>query len=199
MKFAVALFALTFVAQTFVPAFAQTTSDSVSEPVTVDAVATSLPLTQGTSINVLGGEGATRAKVQLSDQQKEKFYELKNKLLSEAGPKKLALAEQKRLLKDLLTQDNLDRKAVQQAQDKINSLHAELANVNIAFRMDMQQELTPEQRKMIRYRGLKSGVGKGRSHGRKMHNKRFPRASESQNDTIGSEKFNVENYAPANI
>ncbi len=178
MRFAVALFALGFVAQSFAPAFAEETA--------LAEIAAAVPIMEGVSANVISGEGAERARMQFTDQQKEKFYELKNKLLSEAGPKKLALAEQKRLLKDLLTQETIDRKAVQAAQDKINSLHTELANVSVAYKMDFQQELTPDQRKIMRYKSLRPG-GKGRSHhGRKMHHKGFPRASEQTGDKIGS-------------
>lgn len=178
MRFAVALFALSFLGQSFVPAFA--------EDAKLGEIAASVPIVDGASVNVIGGEGVARPKMQFSDQQKEKFYELKNKLLTDVGPKKLALAEQKRLLKDLLTQDTVDRKAVQAAQDKINSLHTELANVSIAYKMDFQQELTPDQRKIMRYKSLRHG-GKDRSHhGRKMHHRGFPRAGEPSSDRIGS-------------
>lgn len=181
MKFAVALFALSFVAQSFAPAFA--------EDARLGEIAATVPIVEGASVNVIGGEGVARPRMQFSDEQKEKFYELKNKLLTDVGPKKLALAEQKRILKDLLTKDTIDRKAVQAAQDKINSLHTELANVSIAYKMDFQQELTPDQRKLIRYKRLRHG-GKGRAHhGRKMHHKGFPRASESSGDRIGSTEF----------
>jgi Spy/CpxP family protein refolding chaperone len=189
MRFAVALFALGFVAQSFAPVFAEDTA--------VAEIAATVPIMEGVSANVISGEGAERTRMQFTDQQKEKFYELKNKLLSEAGPKKLALAEQKRLLKDLLTQETIDRKAVQAAQDKINSLHTELANVAVAYKLDFQQELTPDQRKIMRYKSLRPGA-KGRSHhGRKMHHKGFPRASEQTGERIGSTEsggaqFNVD-------
>jgi Spy/CpxP family protein refolding chaperone len=172
MKFAVTLVALTLLAQTSFPAFAQASS--------TDEIA-SLPLAQSTSVNVLSGAGAVGSKriMQLSDAQKEKFYELKNKLLNDVGPKKVALAEQKRLMKDLLTKDTIDRKAILSTQEKINSLKTELANVAIASRLDMQEELTPEQRKAMRYRSLKSG---GKHHGRqgKMGGKRHHSRSISE-------------------
>jgi Spy/CpxP family protein refolding chaperone len=178
MKFAVTLCALTILAQSVVPAFAQSVGDT-------ETVA-NLPLLQQASVNVLGGEGAASAKhLQLSDAQKEKFFEIKNKMLADAGPKKVALAEQKRLLKDLLTKDTIDRKAVQSTQDKINSLKTDLANVMIASRLDMSEELTPEQRKVVRYRGLKSG-GKHGHHGGGKMGKRHHRAFENSGDTIGS-------------
>ena len=98
MKFAVALCALTLLASSFSPAVAQ----SVSETETV----ASLPLVQGASVNVLGGEGAASSRhLQLTDAQKEKFFEIKNKMLADAGPKKLALAEQKRVLIYLPTKE----------------------------------------------------------------------------------------------
>jgi Spy/CpxP family protein refolding chaperone len=178
MRFAVALFALGFVAQSFLPAVAEETA--------LPEIAATVPIVEGASANVIGGEGAARTRMQFTDQQKEKFYELKNKLLSEAGPKKLALAEQKRMLKDLLTQENIDRKAVMAAQDKINSLHTELANVAVAYKLDFQQELTPDQRKVMRYKSLRPGGGKGSAHhGRKMHHKGFPRA----NQTVGPDRI----------
>lgn len=178
MRFAVTLCALTLLAQSFGPALAQSVGET-------DTVAT-LPLVQSASVNVLGGEGAASSKhLQLTDAQKEKFFEIKNKMLADAGPKKVALAEQKRLLKDLLTKDTIDRKAVQSTQDKINSLKTDLANVMIVSRLDMSEELTPEQRKIVRYRGLKPG-GKHGHHGGKM-GKRHHRAFQNSEDKIGSE------------
>ncbi|MBX9668807.1 MAG: Spy/CpxP family protein refolding chaperone [Candidatus Obscuribacterales bacterium] len=178
MKFAVALFALTLLAQTATPTFAQTSDSSEIANVPIEGKA---------NINALGGaDGAARVKPKFTDEQKEKFYEMKNKMLSEVGPKKVALAEEQRLLKDLLTQDSLDRKAILGAQDKINSLRTALANVHLAYRMDIQAQLTPEQRKAIRYHGLKSG----KNHGKRRHsgklNRRAPRATGQESTTTGA-------------
>jgi len=189
MKFAVALLALSFVAQSFVPSFAQS---APSEELAA------MPVLDSPAVNAFGGEGATRVKVQFTDEQKEKLYEMKNKLLTESGPKKLALKEQQRQLKDLLTKETIDRKAIQDTQSKINSLRTDLANVHLAFRMDMQEQLTPEQRKAMRYRGMKSGGKSKMKHHRRGH-KGFPRATEETENKIGAEPMNFEQYAPANI
>ncbi len=184
MRFAVALFALTFFAQTANPTFAQTTPES-------DEVA-NVPIEGQANVNALGGaDGAAglKPKMQFTDEQKEKFYEMKNKMLAAVGPKKVALLEEQRLLKDLLTQGTLDRKAIQGAQDKINSLRSDLANVHLAYRMDIQAELTPEQRKAIRYHGLK-GKNHGKRHGGKSH-RRTPRATSEESNTTSAAPTSV--------
>ena len=97
--------------------------------------------------------------LEFTDDQLEKFYKMKNSLLDDLGPKMTELQKQKRQLKDLLTQEKLDRSAVQATQDKINGLKSDIANAQLAFKMDMNDSLTAEQKQAIRHRQLRRGGG----------------------------------------
>lgn len=166
MKFAVALIAITIMSQSL-PAFAQESNE----------LAFGANLDGGASVNVVGG-GSAAPKFNLTDEQKEKFFELKNALLDDIGPKKAELGAQKRKLKDLLTQPTLDRKAVQATQDKINALTADLSNRKLAFKMDVNDNLTADQKKIVRFKSMKKHHGrKGGGH-HKMRRGGFNRASE---------------------
>ncbi len=188
MKFAVALIAITLFSQTSLPALAQE-SDDLAFGANLD----------GASVNAVGG-GSMSAKPVFTDEQKEKFYELKNSLLNDIGPKRAELGAQKRALKDLLTKDTLDRKAVQATQDKINALVADLSNRKLSYRMDVQDQLTSDQKKAIRYRSLKKHHGRGHH---KMRRGGFPRAnqggSNQQADQGDSEPMVSHSNIPAPI
>ena len=106
-------------------------------------------------------------RLNFSEEQLEKIYNLKNKLADESGPNHVELMKQKRHLKDLLTKPNLDRSAIQATQDKINKLSNELSNARLAFKMDMFEQLTPEQKQSIRYKSMKRGHGGFKHHGAK--------------------------------
>ncbi|MDX2108157.1 MAG: periplasmic heavy metal sensor [Candidatus Melainabacteria bacterium] len=107
----------------------------------------------------LTGSPSGGGKFKFTDEQLEKIYNLKNKLADESGPNFAELMKQKRHLKDLMTQEKLDRGAVQATQDKINKLSTELSNARLAFKMDMMDQLTPEQKQSIRYKSMKRGHG----------------------------------------
>lgn len=118
------------------------------------------------SAGALGGRGGMRGGLELTDEQKEKVYTMKNKLLDDVGPKKLEVQKLQRQLRDLLTKDSIDRKAIEATQDKINALRTDLSNTNLAFKMDLNEMLTPEQRQKIRFRGPGRKMGGHRHHGR---------------------------------
>jgi len=116
----------------------------------------------------LSSSGSGGGRFKFTQEQMEKIYNLKNKLADESGPNFAELMKQKRHLKDLMTQPNLDRGAIQATQDKINKLGNELSNARLAFKMDMMSELTPEQRQSLRYKSMKRGHH-GRLGGHKGH------------------------------
>lgn len=107
----------------------------------------------------LTGPASGGGKFKFTDEQLEKIYNLKNKLADESGPNFAELMKQKRHLKDLMTQEKLDRGAIQTTQDKINKLSNELSNARLAFKMDLMDQLTPEQKQSIRYKSMKRGHG----------------------------------------
>lgn len=114
------------------------------------------------SATASGGAG----RMKFSEDQLEKIYSLKNKLADETGSTVAELGKQKRHLKDLLTQPSLDRAAVQSTQDKINKLQADLSNASLAFKMDLFEQFTPEQKQALRYKSMKRGhMGGFKHHG----------------------------------
>ncbi|MBP7861559.1 hypothetical protein KA183_07745 [bacterium] len=117
----------------------------------------------------LSASASGGGKFKFSEEQLEKIYNLKNKLADESGPNFVELMKQKRHLKDLITQPNLDRGAIHATQDKINKLSNELSNARLAFKMDMFDQLTPEQKQSMRYKSMKRGGHQGglKHHGHK--------------------------------
>ena len=113
----------------------------------------------------LSASASGGGRFKFSEEQLEKIYNLKNKLADESGPNLVELMKQKRHLKALMTKPNLDRSAIQATQDKINKLSNELSNARLAFKMDMFDQLTPEQKQSIRYKSMKhSGQHRGLKH-----------------------------------
>ena len=123
----------------------------------LDTPMAALPLDTPDAFPLSGGPKDGGMK--FTDDQLEKFYKMKNSLLDDLGPKMTELQKQKRQLKDLLTQEKLDRSAVQATQDKINGLKSDIANAQLAFKMDMNDSLTAEQKQAIRHRQLRRGGG----------------------------------------
>ena len=99
----------------------------------------------------------------------------------ELGPKMVEVKKQKRHLRDLLTQETLDKGAIKSTQNKINSLKADIANISIAYRIDMNENLTAEQRQKMRYRKLKPRKFRGKRH----HHKRMRRGFTGQKSVVG--------------
>lgn len=92
-----------------------------------------------------------------TDEQKEKVYQLKNQLSDSIGPKRLELKKQQRALRELLSQEKIDRGAVSETQSKINGLRSEISNAMLNFRVEFAEQLTPEQRKKLRYSSMGGG------------------------------------------
>lgn len=112
--------------------------------------------------------GGPRGKMNFSNDQLEKIYNLKNQLMDDIGPKKVELKKQKRHLKDLLTQETLNKQEIQATQDKINALRNDISNLMLSFKMEFNENLTAEQRQNIRYRKMKPR----RHHRGKRHHRR---------------------------
>jgi len=128
------------------------------EPLTGEAETTLVAANPVTAATV-AADGRAQKGLNLSDAQLEKIYALKNQLADAVGPKKEELKSASRKLKDLLTQPNLDRGAIKATQDKINALRSDIANQKLAFRIDMSEQLTPEQKEQMRLHSIKRGMG----------------------------------------
>ncbi len=96
------------------------------------------------------GKGSRLQALNLTEEQKTAMDTLKTKFKATVSPKKEELMSHRKALREMLSSDKIDRSAVQQEQDKINALSADMANSMLAFRIDMSENLTPEQRKQMR-------------------------------------------------
>ncbi|MCC7527912.1 MAG: Spy/CpxP family protein refolding chaperone [Candidatus Melainabacteria bacterium] len=106
-----------------------------------------------------GGGCPLLGALDLSDDQYEKFYALKNSFMDKVGPKVLEIRTNQRHLKDLMTQTSVDAKAARNMQDRINGLKADVANMMLDNRLAMHDVLNEEQRKKVRDFVIKGGRG----------------------------------------
>lgn len=106
-----------------------------------------------------GGGVPVCEELNLTDDQLEKIHAIKLRRADEVGTKKVELMAQMRKLKDLLSQPTLDRQAVQQTQDKISGLKADIANQMINGLMDAHDVMSMDQRKQLRHKFLVGGFG----------------------------------------
>jgi Spy/CpxP family protein refolding chaperone len=100
------------------------------------------------------------SRLDLTDEQNEKLYQLKEKFADQIGLTKVEIKKERRKMRDLLTQATIDRKAVEAAQSKINTLKTDLSNQKLSFKLDVSEILTAEQRKQLRYGSFGSSWGK---------------------------------------
>jgi Spy/CpxP family protein refolding chaperone len=110
----------------------------------------------GCPLNMLEGENA------VTDQQYEKLYALKNSVLDQRGPKILEISTAKRHLRDELTKDTIDEKAVKKLQNTITSAKNDLNILEMDSKLTMMQILTGAQRAELRkamMQGPKGGPG----------------------------------------
>lgn len=109
--------------------------------------------------SVLSGENA------ITDEQYEKYYQLKMKMMDEMGPLKVELMSKKRHLRDLLTREEIDTKEVKKMNDRVASLKKEMTAMKLDYKLQMAQVLTGAQRQELRKAMLKhkGGYGHGRS------------------------------------
>ncbi len=173
MKIAVALTALSLAIVTSLPVYAQLQDESsvgvgaqLDNPESSVAIAPVIDIGgEPAAAAVAGRVGGGMKALNLTDEQLEKIHDMKNKLADTLGPKRLELQSAQRQLKDMITKPTLDRKAITQTQDKINGLRADIANLSLAFKMDVSEQLTDDQKKQIRRRALSP------KHARKGHRK----------------------------
>lgn len=86
----------------------------------------------------------------LTDAQYEKLYQLRNSVMDQRGPKMLEIATAKRHLKDELTRESIDEKAVKKLQNQIISAKNDLTVLAYDSKLQMMQILTGAQRAELR-------------------------------------------------
>ncbi len=117
-------------------------------------------------MHALSGENA------LTDEQYEKIYELKNQTMDRLGPKMVELHAAMRHLKDQLTRENIDDKAVKRLQNQVSSLKSDIETIKIGSHIEMMESLTPAQRKALRHAMVRGPEGMRREMMKKWHEKR---------------------------
>ena len=123
----------------------------------------------------LGGGCDLPRGINLADDQLEKLFSLKKEMITRCAPKMTDLKLQEMDLLDLISQPQVDKGKVQAAQNKINGLKADLANLRVNFMVDSLSVLSDDQRKDLRRtfikgqtmpkRGLRGGGKRLHGHG----------------------------------
>ncbi|GEM_PF-1892143 len=109
-----------------------------------------------------------KAKLNLSEDQKEKMLSIKNKFKSEMEPKIAELKEHKRSINDLLTRETIDKEAILKEQTKINAIIGDIASARLAYRIETNENLNPEQRATLRKLGeARDFAGRGKHQGKR--------------------------------
>ncbi|MBX9940045.1 MAG: Spy/CpxP family protein refolding chaperone [Candidatus Obscuribacterales bacterium] len=109
-----------------------------------------------------------KAKLNLSEDQKEKMLSIKNKYKGEMEPKIAELKEHKRSINDLLTRETIDKEAILKEQSKINAIIGDIASARLAYRIEANENLNPEQRATLRKLGEERNfAGRGKHHGKR--------------------------------
>jgi len=86
----------------------------------------------------------------LTDEQFEKFYQIKNKMKDDMGSKMLEMGRLRRQFCDELNRESIDSKAISKLEDRMAALKAETSKVFTGAAVEMMNVLTPEQRKILR-------------------------------------------------
>lgn len=109
-----------------------------------------------------------KAKLNLSEDQKEKMLSIKNKYKGEMEPKIAELKEHKRSINDLLTRETIDKEAILKEQSKINAIIGDIASARLAYRIEANENLNPEQRATLRKLSEERNfAGRGKHHGKR--------------------------------
>lgn len=94
----------------------------------------------------------------LSDQQVQQLESLKLQHQMEMVQKQADLKMARLELKEIMMKDSIDEKAALAKQDKISSVKAEIARMNLRYKIAAQKILTAEQ--LSKWRLLKRGMGR---------------------------------------
>jgi len=108
----------------------------------------------------------------LDEQQRTSINEIKSKMMKDAIRRSADMRIAQIELKDLLSQDPVDMKAVEAKVKQLESMKTEMRLSHIKAREDIKAKLTPEQRKefreMLEKRPMMKGMGMMRGHMRGM-------------------------------
>jgi len=104
----------------------------------------------------------------LTDEQREKLYELKGKLIEEAGPIKSKLASYKHQMRGLFLDPAASTEEIKALSRKITEARAAIADLRTDNILAARAQLTEAQIKELRQKTLLRGPRKGMKHRRLM-------------------------------
>jgi Spy/CpxP family protein refolding chaperone len=108
----------------------------------------------------------------LDEQQRTSINEIKSKMMKDTIRRSADIRIAQIELKDLLSQDPVDMKAVEAKVKQLETMRTEMRLSHIKAREDIKSKLTPEQRKefreMLEKRPMMKGMGMMRGHMRGM-------------------------------
>jgi Spy/CpxP family protein refolding chaperone len=107
-----------------------------------------------------GGRGmwGLPKELQLTDDQWERLYQIGKESNDKAAPKMSEMRQAMSSLRDAMMAVDVDKSKASAAQSKVNSLHADLANIKLDKKIAMLSVLTAEQRQELHNRFLKMAV-----------------------------------------
>jgi Spy/CpxP family protein refolding chaperone len=97
----------------------------------------------------------------LTDDQYQKLYDIKGQFIANIVPKGLNMYLLIRKMKDLLTAADTDTKAVKNVEKQIAAAASDLSMTVMDSIVSVNQVLTPEQRKELHTRMIRSALGAG--------------------------------------
>jgi Spy/CpxP family protein refolding chaperone len=124
----------------------------------------------------VGGQTCARAsyekrgefgkKLGLTDSQLEKIATLKDQSRIEMAPEYAQMRGLRDQLKVAITKSDVSAQEDMSVQEKINTLHSQIANQKLQEKLNFMAILTPEQRETLRHKMLVSeATGRGGEHG----------------------------------
>jgi Spy/CpxP family protein refolding chaperone len=116
-------------------------------------------MAMGASCPYLEGEN------KLSDEQFEKFYQIKNRMKDDMGNKMIEMSKLRRQFCDEINRESIDAKAISKLEDRMAALKGETSKVFTSAAVEMMNVLTPEQRKILRQKMVRgSSMGSSMGH-----------------------------------
>ncbi len=108
-----------------------------------------------------GGPGyGLVANLNLSKEQMDKMWQLKERKRNETSAMRYELFQKKNELRSLYTNPSADDAAILAKQKEVNALRTKLQDKMVQFRLDERKILTPEQLKQLNESGRGFGFGR---------------------------------------
>jgi Spy/CpxP family protein refolding chaperone len=112
-----------------------------------------------------GGHGAHMAKLDLSKEQMEKMWQLKEKFRNDTQALRYEMFQKRFDLRKLYADPNADNEALAAKQKEVTTLKRQLQDKMVQMRLEQRKILTPEQIKELGEAPFGGRFGHGKGHG----------------------------------